>query len=766
MAHIASCVANAEHSSISRPLSPAPSTFSTTQSTSSSDRSFTWRMLLPTDPCRYQSHSKDKPMPGLKSNRAPDSKAGVETPLVVEKQTAGCGPRHRPHLQAPSARRRKISVPELGTMTTVREEVMDSPTIPGLPPMHERSISAPIERAHAFSPKQPASVRAQPQPESLSGSLSPIFIPVPEPVLSLLRPGRTGAKLSMDSTSSWSSQGTGMDLSRTGLTSSSTPNLSYHRSAIAPDGASSATLPAFPSTWENSTTLRSAQSVRHVLPATTDRHGKPHVPLHHHHRGCSEPSSSSPGTDRSRPRKRADTQTNNAPAAFEEEDGQNKGAISPERRAFEELPRGWQPAEARQKLSATELSALQKQALEQVGRYEILKADDVDALSKELRQLDERTEYLRQTQTSLRAGRRSLHARVCQYLRSPRVAKFSHQSLLKQEEALAELDASIDDWGAKLDQAENRRIRVRQKLLEHVAAAATIAGPEAATRIIMAASIQQGMGMQSPTRPRELSTPPRSPLQSSFSSRGSNASSSPSSLSPFPSPSPSPSPSSSSQRVAAQVPSTIFEQPVLEEKAEDEAHEAHEAHLNSSRRTSIVSIRRGDVESIRVYAQEDVFALLADVENEVISMGGLGSSPTLALAPPPEPVAADQEQAKDDGSELERQREWQRSHEKLNGYGSSSSHFVSPWTSPRPRARRARAVPFSPETSPTTMYLSSPTGSPVAVVPRSRGSSVSGIIISIYSDVEGLSPCPLAYAADKAAEEEEGPFLTSAVFKP
>lgn len=43
--------------------------------------------------------------------------------------------------------------------------------------------------------------------------------------------------------------------------------------------------------------------------------------------------------------------------------------------------------------------------------------------------------------------------------------------MLRQEESLIELDASIDDWFDKLEMAENRRMRVRQKLLEHVAAA-------------------------------------------------------------------------------------------------------------------------------------------------------------------------------------------------------------------------------------------------------------------------------------------------------
>ena len=45
---------------------------------------------------------------------------------------------------------------------------------------------------------------------------------------------------------------------------------------------------------------------------------------------------------------------------------------------------------------------------------------------------------------------------------------------MRQEEVLADLDLSIDDWNSKLELAENRRLRVRQKLLEHVAAAVTL----------------------------------------------------------------------------------------------------------------------------------------------------------------------------------------------------------------------------------------------------------------------------------------------------
>ena len=51
---------------------------------------------------------------------------------------------------------------------------------------------------------------------------------------------------------------------------------------------------------------------------------------------------------------------------------------------------------------------------------------------------------------------------------------FSHDNILKQEEALAELDKSIDDWVMKMEQARNRRAQIRQRLLEHVAAALTL----------------------------------------------------------------------------------------------------------------------------------------------------------------------------------------------------------------------------------------------------------------------------------------------------
>jgi hypothetical protein len=121
--------------------------------------------------------------------------------------------------------------------------------------------------------------------------------------------------------------------------------------------------------------------------------------------------------------------------------------------------------------------------------------------------------------------------------------------MLKQEEALAELDASIDDWVSKLEMAENRRTRVRQKLLEHVAAAAILPATDAPSPAMHQSPPQAIHGMHT------ISTPPRSPSKQTFA--------------PIHTSSGSPSP----QRVVAQVPSTILEQPVVEEVAANRAAE-------------------------------------------------------------------------------------------------------------------------------------------------------------------------------------------------
>ncbi|KUI59065.1 hypothetical protein VP1G_06302 [Cytospora mali] len=273
-----------------------------------------------------------------------------------------------------------------------------------------------------------------------------------------------------------------------------------------------------------------------------------------------------------------------------------------ERRAFEALPKGWKASDAVQMLEQCEVAALQKQAAQQAARFEIMRKEDVDSLSRELRNLDERAEYLRRTYHSLRAGRRNLHSRICQYLRSPRVAKFNHEPLLKQEEALAELDASIDDWVNKLEHAENRRTRIRQKLLEHVAAAVALPTTGLAG---VRESLQIAMGVDYPPVPVNLSTPPRSPVKISFTPRTQSSSPPP-------------------QRVVAQIPSTILEQPVIEEAAAFglgiNQPEEQQGAAGESDQELTSDIRRAAVESIRIYAGDEVAALLVDVEQQMIRM--------------------------------------------------------------------------------------------------------------------------------------------------
>ena len=366
-----------------------------------------------------------------------------------------------------------------------------------------------------------------------------------------------------------------------------------------------------------------------------------------HRRGVSESGSI---MERGRPRKRTDHSSIGAPTKR----GESKRTKSTDQKIFEELPTGCKPSDAPAVLAQSELLALQKQAFGQVSRFEVLRLEEVDALSKELRQLDERTEYLRRTYNSLRAGRRNLHSRICQYLRSPRMAKFSTDSMLRQEEALAELDSSIDDWVTKLEHAENRRSRVRQKLLEHVAAAATL--PMAATTS-PTESLQQTMG----PRPcpvaglGNISTPPRSPTKSACR----NDSNSP-----------------SPQRVVPHVPSTILELPVVEDPASNGI-----APLDSD------ASRRMDVESIRVYADSDVYALLADVENEITKMS-----------------AASREEVTTPMSDHERKELHRaRSHEILQGLAvAEEKSFLSPPTPTDPTHDLAQV-----EAEPAPIFLTS-----------------------------------------------------------
>jgi hypothetical protein len=87
-----------------------------------------------------------------------------------------------------------------------------------------------------------------------------------------------------------------------------------------------------------------------------------------------------------------------------------------------------------------------------------------------LNALEERCLFLHNTYERLQAGRQKLQERVISYLDDGQLL-FSRERLSKQQETLGEIGRSIDNCVAKLVEAENRKLLLRQKLLEHLAAA-------------------------------------------------------------------------------------------------------------------------------------------------------------------------------------------------------------------------------------------------------------------------------------------------------
>ncbi|XXH03885.1 Leucyl aminopeptidase yscIV [Hypoxylon texense] len=651
MAHIAACMvdSDSENSSLRSYIANAfsaqastDSLLSTSTSSSEEKKPFAWRMQNP-ETRKYQLFPRgEKSHTPTTSGKQLDPEQAFAMAMGQQDKTSvtnGLRMRIKEHNLT---RRRKISVPELGPMTTVQEVAMDSPTIPGRPALHERSISSPVnswrqrhilesvscvrenidENSEAAVPSEgtqkyiPSSLRQPLSPKDLA----PLTIPTqsgPLPRLARqLSLSRLRSKDTQPESATRSARTEDSPRIRTPFTPAPT-SASITTPMSATTNMTTSTLPTpvsapaesrgSPRPWEklgsttpvtasqqNATDLMATPKAESGMQARTGQTSS-------HKRGQSDSGSI---MDRGRPRKRLD----GTPIGGHKRSA-SKRSLSAERRAFETLPQGWKSAEAAKNMDMNEITYLQKQALGQALRFEVLRKDDVESLSKELRHLDERTEYLRRTYTSLRAGRRNLHSRICQYLRSPRVAKFSYESMLKQEETLAELDASIDDWVTKLEHAENRRTRVRQKLLEHVAAAATLS----MVKDVAGASeiLQQAMGVRLPTRPSDISTPPRSPTKNSTSSQSQSQS-----------PSPSPSP----QRVVARVPSMIPELP---------AEEIEDNSPRRSRKNSVESTLQR-MESIRIYADSDVYALLADVENEFTKLNGGVTSPEIMVHHPSE----------------------------------------------------------------------------------------------------------------------------------
>lgn len=321
-------------------------------------------------------------------------------------------------------RRRKVSVPELGPMTTVHEAAMDSrkstrlllrsgggdradllpATIPGRPACHERSISAPgngwkmhhlaYRNETHLSPlgdsESDISTTAIPQPQSPK-NLPPLVIPVQtsslpkltrQLSLSRLRSGSTGSAESSIRPSRTEESPRTRSPYTPSLTAntpmSSAPSSTFSNSSLPTPVSGNTDSRASPKPWkgegnpagletpkdqgtefvQNMATPRSAVEPRSASSFST------------HRRNVSESGSSI--MDRGRPRKRNDGIKRSA----------SKTSKSAERRAFETLPKGWKVTDAAQMLEQAERTALHKQAMQQAARFEVMRKEDVDSLSR------------------------------------------------------------------------------------------------------------------------------------------------------------------------------------------------------------------------------------------------------------------------------------------------------------------------------------------------------------------------------------------------
>ncbi|KAL1856925.1 hypothetical protein Daus18300_010579 [Diaporthe australafricana] len=718
MAHIASCMSDADvdrlsiGSYIARSVSPLPVVDEVDHQAS---KPWVWRMMSQSETRKYQLFPREKQAAGPQGKGLdPEQAFALAMAQNGDKADKPCAGGLRLRIKEHNLiRRRKVSVPELGPMTTVHESAMDSPTIPGRPACHERSISAPGNgwKMHHLAYRNEThlsplgdsgsdiSTTTIPQPQSPK-NLPPLVIPVHtsslprltrQLSLSRLRSGSTGSAESSirpartEDSPKTRSPYTPHSASLTGNTPMSSAASSFTTSTLPTPVSGTAESRASPKPWKGESSLAGIETPRDQVNDFVQNMATPKSAveprsassLASHRRNVSESGSIAASImDRGRPRKRNEGLKRSA----------SKTSKSAERRAFETLPKGWKVIDAAQMLEQAERAALHKQAMQQAARFEVMRKEDVDSLSRELRNLDERTEYLRRTYHSLRAGRRNLHSRICQYLRSPRMAKFSHDSMLKQEEALAELDSSIDDWVNKLEQAENRRTRIRQKLLEHVAAAVTLPVSGA---VGISESLQFALGVAAapPTAPANLSTPPRSPVKSSFTPRIESSSPSP-------------------QRVVAQVPSTIIEQPIVESTATVGLginQTAEKQRSTKEKKETIIEhpfagMRRADVESIRIYAGDEVAALLADVESQMDRMSRAADN--AAALREKDTCVPDLPELNTNMSDEER-KELHRahSHEKLQGTPTTSSSSSSLDTV---TAATSRTKASSPNSTPRT----------------------------------------------------------------
>ncbi|CAN9459455.1 unnamed protein product [Alternaria alternata] len=385
------------------------------------------------------------------------------------------------------SRRRKVSVPELGsTMTTVQEmsidsrpshvpaQIINAPPSSDLPNASGRPLSpilSPGATPRPYLKVQTASMDEETRPQVPPKSPAVERKTSPAPLILNSKTSRSQMTTPASTTSGGNTPLSAMDLRRS------------------PNG--SIPLPTPPSTFTNPFYASSPASNRGS--PRTERRDPIATQSLAHNRNMSESSIMERGRPKRRNSKRERSRT------VSEADGAEAIPDS------WKLPEGMRVSEAARRMSDADKKLLHKQAYDQAGNFEVLHKRDVASLSRELRALDERCDYLRKTYKSLRAGRQKLHGRMIAYLRRGETVIFSRESLLKQEEALAELDISIDEFILKLEQAENRRLRLRQKLLEHVAAAIVL-NPSARDQVAETTPPRSPVKVDSPSRHQRKET--------------------------------------------------------------------------------------------------------------------------------------------------------------------------------------------------------------------------------------------------------------------
>lgn len=103
---------------------------STTTPTEEKEK-YTWRMHQPTESRKYQLFPAKEKLSMIPGRKSPDTETGIPVamgqngPTEKERSLLGVALRLKSK-EPPIIRRRKVSVPELGPMTTVQEISMDS----------------------------------------------------------------------------------------------------------------------------------------------------------------------------------------------------------------------------------------------------------------------------------------------------------------------------------------------------------------------------------------------------------------------------------------------------------------------------------------------------------------------------------------------------------------------------------------------------------------------------------------------------------------